>query len=196
LAIERTCVLFKPDAVQRGLSGEILARFERAGLKLVGLKLVRPTVEQGVRFYPNDEGWLRNLGKKSIANFTQFNLDLKKIMGSTDELEIGQRVKRWLAEFLASGPIVCLALEGNHAVENARRLVGPTIPINAPPGTIRGDFSGDSTDHANAQGRVIRNLVHASGDQKEAEQELKFWFKPAELLDYERAGEAQLGFRK
>lgn len=196
MAIERTFVMLKPDAVQRGISGEIIARLERAGLKIVALKMVWPTPGLVQQFYPSDEVWLRNLGQKSIANFKQFGLDLQKIMGSTDDLEIGKRVKSWLVEFISSGPVIATVLEGNHAVENARRLVGNTIPINANPGTIRGDYSGDSTDHANAQGRVIRNIIHASGDLKEAEQETVLWFKPEEILKYERTGEALLGFRK
>lgn len=196
MAVERTFVMLKPDTVQRGLSGDIVARLEHAGFKIVGLKMVRPTPDQVQTFYPSDDAWLRNLGQKSAANFKQFGLDLQKIMGSTDELTIGQRVKSWLVEYISSGPVVIMVLEGNHAPENARRLVGPTIPINAMPGTIRGDYSNDSTDHANSQGRVIRNLIHASGDATEAAAEIAMWFRIEELMQYERAGEASLGFRK
>lgn len=195
MAVERTFVMLKPDAVQRGLIGEAMARFERAGFKVAGLKMFTATPALVTKFYPSDEAWLRNLGQKSSANFKQFGLDLKKIMGSTDELEIGKKVKLWLVEYISSGPVVAIALEGNHAVDNARRLVGPTIPIGAAPGTIRGDYSNDSTDHANAQGRVIRNLIHASGNTQEAEYEIGLMFKPEELFKYQRAGEAALGFR-
>jgi nucleoside-diphosphate kinase len=106
-------------------------------------------------------------------------------MGTDDPHEIGLRVQEWLVEFLTSGPALALVLEGPHAVELVRKIVGVTLPSNAQPGTIRGDYSFDSSALANAQKRPIRNLVHASGDIDEAEFEIALWFQPDELLEYD-----------
>lgn len=189
---ERTLVLVKPDGVQRGLVGEILARFERAGLKLVGLKMVRASRDLLERHYPADEAFLRTIGSKTAEAFQAYDLDVRERMGTDDPLEVGRRVRGWLVEFMASGPVVAAVVEGVHAVSAVRKLVGKTLPVFAEPGTIRGDWSTDSPALANLEQRPVRNLVHASGTVEEAEYEVGLWFREDELHTYRRADEAAL----
>lgn len=189
---ERTLVLVKPDGVQRGLVGEILARFERAGLKLVALKMVRAPRELLERHYPADETFLRTIGGKTKEAFEAYGLDVRERMGTEDPVEVGRRVREWLVEFMASGPVVAAVVEGVHAVSAVRKLVGQTLPVFADPGTIRGDWSTDSPTLANLEQRPVRNLVHASGTLEEAEYEVGLWFREDEIHAYRRADEAAL----
>lgn len=189
---ERTLVLVKPDGVQRGLVGEILARFERAGLKLVALKMVRAPRELLERHYPADETFLRTIGGKTKEAFEAYGLDVRERMGTEDPVEVGRRVRAWLVDFMASGPVVAAVVEGVHAVSAVRKLVGQTLPVFADPGTIRGDWSTDSPTLANLEQRPVRNLVHASGTLEEAEYEVRLWFREDEIHAYRRADEAAL----
>lgn len=186
---ERTVVLVKPDGVMRGLVGEILTRFERRGLKILGLKLVYPTREHAASHYSGSDEWLKGMGNKTIETFAKYGLDLQKEMGTTDALEIGKKVQEWNVNYLSMGPVVAMVLQGMHAITTVRKIVGSTIPITADPGTIRGDFSIDTNTAANADKRAIRNIVHASGDPSEAEHEIKHWFKSDELMSYKRSDE-------
>jgi len=158
-AIQRTLVLLKPDAVARGLSGRVLARFEDAMLKVVAVKMVWMDAEQTRRHY--------------------FDL----------EERFGADVYNLMARFMQSGPVIALVLEGVDAVPCVRKLVGPTYPDQAPPGTIRGDFAHVSKGYANAKGVPVANLVHASGNAEEAEHEIGVWFTKAELFDYPTAAQ-------
>ncbi len=182
---ERTLVLIKPDGVERKLIGKIIARFERCGLRIIGLGLVKPNKNLIDKHYPKDKNWIENLGSNFIRSCEENNLkfDLKKDLGVNDVYQLGLLVRKWLIDFMSSGPIVKIALEGNHAVEVVRKIVGPTLPYKAPPGTIRGDFAIDSPIVANLEKRALKNLIHASGNLKEAEYELKLWFKKEELID-------------
>ncbi len=182
---ERTLVLIKPDGVERKLIGKIIARFERNGLRIIGLGLVKPNKNLIDKHYPKDKNWIENLGSNFIRSCEENNLkfDLKKDLGVNDVYQLGLLVRKWLIDFMSSGPIVKIALEGNHAVEVVRKIVGPTLPYKAPPGTIRGDFAIDSPIVANLEKRALKNLIHASGNLKEAEYELKLWFKKEELID-------------
>lgn len=187
---ERTLVFLKPDGVQRGLVGEVLGRFERAGLKIAGLKMVRPGAALLERHYPSDEGFLRTLGGKTREAFEAAGRDVRAETGTDDPMVIGRQVRQWLIDFVASGPVVALVLEGTHAVAVVRKLVGDTLPFRAAPGTIRGDFSADSPTVANLQKRPVRNLIHASGSLDEAAFEIGLWFAPEDLHDYRRVDEA------
>ncbi|GIW65704.1 MAG: nucleoside-diphosphate kinase [Candidatus Parcubacteria bacterium] len=182
---ERTLVLIKPDGIERGLIGEIISRFERAGLKIVGLGIVRATKNLIDKHYPKTREWIENLGNNFIKTCQENNIkyDLKKDFGVNDVYNLGLLVRKWLIDFMCSGPIVKIAIEGNHAVEVVRKIVGPTLPYKAPPGTIRGDFAIDSPIVANLEKRAIKNLIHASGNIKEAQYELKIWFRKDELID-------------
>lgn len=142
--MERTLIIVKPDAVQRGLIGEVLHRLERRGLKFAGLKLMqisRETAEehygehQGKGFYPG------------------------------------------LVEFITSGPVVVGVVEGPDAIAVTRATAGATRPAEAAPGSIRADFGLT----------VGQNIIHASDKPESAEREIGLFFKPGELVDYQRA---------
>lgn len=160
--IERSLVLFKPDAVQRGLVGEILTRFERVGLKIVATKMIAPSKDH---FYAHYE----EIGKMvSRRGEHTFNLTL---------------------EMMTSGPVIAMVFEGVEAVSLIRKLVGSTEPKTSPPGTIRGDYSHMSFAYADSNDKGVPNLIHASGDPEEAKQEIEHWFAPAEIYDYHSLNE-------
>ncbi len=186
---ERTLILIKPDGIQRALSGTILARFEQAGLKIVGLKMVQAQRAVLERHYPADEAWVRTVGGKTREAFESYGLDVKAMMGTDDPVAIGRQVRGWLIEFMQTTPVIAAVLEGVHAVSITRKIVGKTLPVFAEPGTIRGDFSTDAPTVANAARRPVRNLIHASGTVEEAEHEVALWFTPQELYAYRRADE-------
>lgn len=141
--MERTLVLVKPDGVQRGLIGEIVARFERKGLKVIGMRLLTVPREMAERHYAVHQG------KHFYAG---------------------------LVEFIISGPVAAIALEGPDAIATVRRMVGKTMPNEAEPGTIRGDLGISG----------LRNLIHASDAPETAEFELGLWFEAGSLVDYGR----------
>ena len=153
--IERTLVLLKPDAVQRGVMGRILMRFEDAGLKVVGMKMVWVNKKFALRHYTED------LAKRA-----------------------GAHVRDMIAEFLTTGPVIAIVLEGVNAIENVRKLVGATEPKAAAPGTIRGDFSHMSYGYADAKKVPVKNLVHASSSKEDSAAEIKLWFSTKELHSY------------
>jgi nucleoside-diphosphate kinase len=180
--MEKTLVLIKPDAVARGLVGEIISRFEKAGLKLLAAKMVRPDHQLAHKHYPADRReFIEGMGHKTLGSYKEGGLDPQEDFGTSDPHAIGLHVQKWLADFLASGPVIALVLEGEGAIKKVRELAGHTIPAVADPGTIRGDYSDDSPIKANAEKRAIHNLVHASGDSQEAEFEIDLWFSPEEL---------------
>ncbi|HKV43423.1 MAG TPA: nucleoside-diphosphate kinase [bacterium] len=186
---ERTLILIKPDGVQRGLSGIILARLEQVGLKVVGLKMVRATREVLERHYPADEAWVRTVGGKTREAFESYGLDVRAMMGTDDAGEIGRQVRGWLIDFMQTTPVIAAVLDGVHAVSVTRKIVGKTLPVFAEPGTIRGDFSSDAPTVANAGRRPVRNLIHASGTVDEAAHEVPLWFTADELHTYRRSDE-------
>jgi len=186
---ERTLVLLKPDAVARALTGEILTRFERAGLKIVAMKMVRPTAEMAAGHYAGPDDWIAGMGQKTLDSFEQFGLDVHAVLGTKDPFEIGTMVRGWLIEYVSSGPVVALVLEGVHAITAVRRMIGFTIPARAEPGTIRGDFAIDSNTISSLEKRSTKNLIHASGNAEEAALEIAYWFGPDEIATYRRAGE-------
>lgn len=176
VAIERTLVILKPDAVRRRLIGPIIARFEALGLVIEKLELRNAAHQLVDQHYPNDEGWLTLVGEKTLADYEGLGLDAKKELGTAEPVEIGRLVKGWLIEFMTGGSVVACVLRGNRAIEVVRKAVGATLPISAAPGTIRGDFSSDSPDLANSQHRPVENLIHASGNPDEAAAEVGLWF--------------------
>ncbi|KKU47626.1 nucleoside-diphosphate kinase [Candidatus Uhrbacteria bacterium RIFCSPHIGHO2_02_FULL_47_29] len=186
---EKTVVLVKPDGVKRGLVGEVIRRIEQRGLKIIALRMVTPTKEQAHDHYPNTEIWMRGMGEKTLENYRTYGKDPIKEIGTNDPLEIGKMAAQWNIEFLMSGPVVAMIVEGIHAIAMVRKIVGSTLPSKADMGTIRGDYSVDSPTLANADKRAIHNVVHASGDESEAEHELKHWFSKEEVHSYKRAEE-------
>jgi nucleoside-diphosphate kinase len=184
---EHTFCMVKPDGVMRGLIGEIIHRLEKAGLKVVALKMVHPTVEQAKAHYPtSDEAWMARLGEKSLMGFSDKpEIDVEEILGTTDTMIIGQEVVNSLVHYLQSGPVVCMVVEGIQAIEMVRKLAGHTLPFKAAVGTIRGDFSVDNPAVANAEKRSIHNLFHASENAEEAAHEIKLWFGNEAMHDYD-----------
>lgn len=181
---EQTLVLVKPDGVQRGLVGEIIRRFERLGLKIAGLKMVYPEEDFAKKHYPVTDEWYEKVGKNTIGDCEKFGINVEENMGTKDAVEIGKKVHSWNVNFLTSGPVVALVLEGVHAIDAVRKLAGETVPTASMPGTIRGDFASSSAISANIKGRAIYNLVHSSKNKEEAQQEIALWFSPEELHDY------------
>lgn len=174
--IQKTLVLIKPDAMQRNLAGEIIARIERVGLKIVDCKMVQADKELTKTHYPVTDEWLNKVGNNTISDCEKYGIDVKEAMGTDDPIEIGNLVHDWNEEYLLSSPVIALVFEGPHAVEVVRKLCGPTLPLLAAPGTIRGDYSSASAISENIAKKPIRNLIHASGDPSEAEREIKLWF--------------------
>jgi len=184
--MERTLVVLKPDAVQRGIVGEIITRFERVGLKIVAAKLFIPSRELLDRHYPSDrKEFVEGLGNRTLQSYQEMGLDPIEQFGHEDAARIGEQVRTWLTDFMRSGPVFAFALEGPHAIEVVRKIVGSTLPQKAQPGTIRGDYSFDSSYLANSANRPIKNLIHASGNQEEAAFELDLWFSDDEVAEYD-----------
>ena len=104
----------------------------------------------------------------------------------------GKEVRDRLLEFITEGPIVAMIIEGVNAIENVRKIVGPTESKSALPGTIRGDFSHVSFEYADAKKVPVKNLIHASSDEKDAKSEIAIWFSIDEIHDYKRAEDSHL----
>jgi nucleoside-diphosphate kinase len=177
---ERTLVIVKPDGVQRSLIGEIVGRFERVGLKLVGMKLMVPSEEKTEQHYLLDPEWLQKVGEKAIAAYEK-----KGITPPTkDPAEAGKKVLNGLKTYFTAGPALFMVWQGAHAVPVVRKLVGGTEPLSSDVGTIRGDFVLDSYQMADTDNRAVRNLIHASGSVEEANMEIPHWFAENELVEY------------
>ena len=144
--MEQTLILVKPDGVQRGLSGEIITRLERRGLKMIGAKMLKVSNELAQQHY---------------------------------SVHKGKPFFQGLVDFITSSPILALAVEGKDAIEAARQTMGTTNPLDASPGTIRGDFGLD----------IGRNLVHGSDSPENAAIELALFFNEEELVNYQRDGQ-------
>ena len=142
--MERSLIILKPDAVQRGLVGPILSRLEQRGLKIVGLKLMRIDNDLAHKHYGVHEG------KPFFAG---------------------------LVEYITSGPVVVLAVSGKNVITTIRTMVGATNPVNAAPGTIRGDFGLE----------IGRNLIHASDSPENGDTEVSLFFEATELVEMQRS---------
>jgi nucleoside-diphosphate kinase len=186
---ERTLIVIKHDGVTRGQVGEILARYEKAGLKLVGMKMVHASKELAAKHYfSTDEDHTRR-GNNTLRDAAEKGVDVKKKFGTDDAIEIGKMINNWLIDYINEGPVVAFVLEGYSAIKVARKVTGSTLPNEAAPGTIRGDLTHDNPELANYYDRPMRNLVHASGNPQEAENEINLWFDKSELFDYSRVDE-------
>ena len=186
---EMTYVMIKPDGVTRGLTGEILRRIATRGLQLIALEMVQPTHAQMDEHYPKDEAWIRRVGQKTLSTYEKYGYDPVEELGTKDDLEIGTMVRAWLVDFMVSAPVVKMVIQGVHAVDMVRKLVGHTIPAMAEMGTIRGDFSVESAVSANKNKRAIMNLIHASETPEEAEHEIAHWFAKEQIHSYKRSEE-------
>ena len=159
--IERTLVILKPDTIKRGLIGEIITRFERAGLKIIAMKMVAP---DELHFHKHYEGisslisrWGEDIYNVTLAQMTET-------------------------------PVVVFILEGIESVSYVRKLVGTTDPKESAPGTIRGDYTHVTRGYSNPLGSTLPNILHASGNVEEAAKEIELWFSPSEIYaDYDTA---------
>ncbi|MBN1157706.1 nucleoside-diphosphate kinase [Candidatus Woesearchaeota archaeon] len=157
--IQKSLVLIKPDGVQRALVGEIIKRFENAGLKITGMKMVWIDADFSKKHYSAHVG-------KSFYPPTE--------------------------QYITSGPVIAMVLEGIEAVHTVRKIVGSTEPKNSPPGTIRGDFAHMSMAYADGKKITIKNLIHASGTIEEAKKEIELWFKKDEIHGYKTVHEVHV----
>ncbi len=155
---EKTLVLLKPETLTRHLVGRILTRFEDAGLKIIAMKLVQA-----------DEAIAKQHYEEDIA------------------IKHGERVRSGLIKYIIEGPVIAIVFEGINAIPIVRKMVGSTYPSESLPGTIRGDFAHVSKDYANHHEINVRNLVHASANQQDAEREIPIWFAPEEFYTYKTA---------
>lgn len=160
--MEKTLILLKPDAIERGIVGEIITRFEKVGLKIVGMKMVKP----------------------DDAHFHHHYEEIGKMISRR-----GEEVFRMTLAFMQSSPVVAVVLEGIEAASLVRKMVGATEPKSALPGTIRGDYAHMSYAHGDSQKLGIPNLIHASGDADEAKLEVSLWFGDDELHSYQTVHE-------
>lgn len=187
--VEKTLIIFKPDSIKRNLLGEIITRFEKTGLEIKEIKLVYPDREIMEKHYSDDINWITNLGEKTLDffketnQFEQYLASINEMFGTKDPVELGMAIRVLLIEFMLESPLIVSIWEGSFACSKARKIIGNTIPLNALPGTIRGDYSSDSPISLLTEGRCIYNLVHASGDAIEAEREINIWFPQMGIKD-------------
>ena len=161
--IQSTLVLIKPDAVRRGLAMEILSRFERVGLKIIGLKMIRVDRTFAEKHYTHEDITVRH----------------------------GEAIRNQLLDYITEGPVVAAIVEGVDAVKVVRKLCGSTEPATAPPGTVRGDYCHQSYGLSNAKHKALYNVIHSSATHEEAFKECELWFSHSELMSYKRSDEAE-----
>ena len=154
--MEKTLVLIKPDGIIRQVTGKIISRFEDAGLKMIGMKMVWVDEDLAKKHY-----------RKDIAE------------------KYGEKIRNSLIEYVREGPIMAIVLEGVDAIKVTRKIVGATYPNESQPGTIRGDFAHISKHFANSEEMNVRNLIHASGDEEDAKMEVPLWFNEKEMHTYQ-----------
>ncbi len=191
---EQTLVLIKHDGVARGLIGEIISRFERVGLKVVGMKFIIPSIDVATKHYPSSEEWLLNVGNRVIKEYTDNGIDIKQVFNTLDPQKIGEVIKSWNVEYLTFGPVLAIVLEGPGSVKLVRKMVGATNPSESAPGTIRGDYTWDSGEVSNKHNRPFYNLIHASSSVDDARTEIKLWFSKSEIVEYELSNHNSMGW--
>ncbi len=176
---ERTFVIIKPDGIQRSLVGDIIQRFERAGLKIVAMKFGMADEQKLWAHYNKDDAWYLKKGTGIVENRKAAGMEVTK-----EPIEYGKDIIRALVKYITSGPVVMLCLQGNQAVAVVKKLTGGTEPATSDVGTIRGDYTLDSYQMANVDERAVRNLIHCSDNLDDANREVAMWFAEAELLNY------------
>ncbi|OGM27952.1 hypothetical protein A2962_03465 [Candidatus Woesebacteria bacterium RIFCSPLOWO2_01_FULL_39_61] len=187
---ERTVVLIKPDGVKRGIVGQIISRFENVGLKIAAMKMIWIDKDFAAKHYPvSRKQWVESIGKRALETYKEYGRDLGEDLDTMEPYEIGKKMCKWLVEFLTSGPVVAILLEGENSINTVRKIVGHTFGDKAVPGTIRGDFTKARGYASFMSKRAGHNLVHASGNSEEAEFEEELWFKKNEIYSYKRLDE-------
>lgn len=163
MVMQRTLILIKPDGVARGLSGEIMRRFEQMGLKIIAMKMTQVNMDTAKQHYTKD------IAKRR-----------------------GEKIRNKLLEFLTGGPVVAMIIEGVSAIENVRKIVGATESKSALPGTIRGDFTHVSFNYADSKDIPVKNIIHSSSDEEDAAREMSLWFSIDEICEYRRTDEIHI----
>jgi len=180
--MEKTLVIVKPDGVKRGLIGEIIGRFEKIGLDLIGIKMVQVDKDLALKHYGANDEWFENVGSKMREFYNKIGFDPGEDFGKLSNKEMGQMVQKWNVDYMTAGKTVAMIWQGTDAVKIVRKMVGTTYPSDSLPGTIRGDYSIDSPLNSNTEQRSVYNLVHASGKPEEAKLEIDLWFKQDEII--------------
>ena len=178
---QQTLVLIKPDGVLRGIVGEIIRRFERVGMKIVAIKMIRAPKEVLEQHYFKDENWMKEKG--------ELYKEKLKLPKEIDPIPLGRKIVDGLIEDTQISPVIAIVLEGHNAVQVVKKLTGPTNIEEALPGTIRGDFSQDTFALANQSNRPIITIIHATDDSKVAQKEIGFWFSQSEIYSYKKPEE-------
>lgn len=180
---ERTLVVIKPDGVQRGLIGEIISRFEKRGLKIVAAKFVQASKDQAKEHYDMPKDDMISLGTKTLAGYKEQGKKHK----FSDPIDIAKDIQAKLVDYMMTGPVLVMVIEGAHAIQVVRKIRGGTNPLSADVGTITADYTIDSYMISDDTERAVRNLVHASSSKDEAEREINVWFEKREIFDYDLA---------
>lgn len=161
--IERTLILLKPDGIMRQFVGEIITRLEKAGFKIVAMKMLWQDKDFFEKHYHDVE---ERHGREIL------DMNLKA---------------------MTVGPVIAITLEGEDAIAGVKKMVGPEIePKKCPPGTIRGDYSHQNFRVSDESKIAVRNIIHCSTSEEDAERELNLWFKPEELHSYKTVHEAHV----
>ncbi len=181
---ERTFVIIKPDGVQRGLIGEVMKRYERTGLKLVGMKFGVADEKKFWEHYNKDDAWFLKKGTKIVEDKKANNLPVTK-----EPIEYGKDIIRQLVKFMTCGPVLMMVWEGNQAAVVVKKITGDTEPSTSDVGTIRGDLTLDSYNISAVDDRAVRNLIHCSESVDEAKREIAIWFAESEMTDYRLVNE-------
>jgi len=176
---ERTFVIIKPDAIQRGLVGEIIKRIESTGLKLVAIKFANANEEKLWTHYNKDDAWFLKQGQRLLDQRVAAGLPVEK-----EAIEYGKDIIKALVKFMTCSPVIMMVWEGNQAVGIIKKIVGATEPLSSDGGTIRGDYTLDSYELANLDNRAIRNLIHCSDPVADAKREIPLWFSDDEIMNY------------
>ncbi len=170
MAYNKSLVILKPDAVKRNLIGQIVGRFEDKGLKVLAMEMIQADDATVRSHYQSDNrDYVLTIGHVDVSG------------KSSEELEqIYQKnikIVENLQQALQSGPVVKIIFQGGEdTVPLIRQIVGKTDPAKSDPGTIRGDLGEDSFEQSDKEARAVWNLVHASGNDEEAQTEIKLWF--------------------
>ncbi len=187
---ERTFVMIKPDGVQRSLIGDVISRLERSGLKLIAVKMIVPSQDKLSTHYSKNDEWYLSKGEKIVAGMQSRGEEATK-----PAIEYGKDIIRALLDYMSSGPAILMVWEGNMAMTIVKKLVGGTEPTTSDVGTIRGDYSLDSYEMSNVDGRAVRNLMHCTDPADgidEAKREIDIWFDQDELVNYRHIQESIL----
>ncbi|MEM1311980.1 MAG: nucleoside-diphosphate kinase [Patescibacteria group bacterium] len=187
---EQTFVMIKPDGVQRNLVGEIIRRFEVTGLKLVAIKMQVPEREKLSQHYSKSDQWYEEKGGKVVDNLKSNGIEPEK-----PAIEYGKDIVRALLDYMSAGPAILMIWEGNKAMSIVKKLVGGTEPLTSDIGTLRGDYTLDTYEKANEDGRAVRNLMHCTDPadgESEAKREIGIWFTNNEIINYRHIQEAVL----